>query len=222
MSESYPDRHALQHARHHRAIIDAAAALIAEREGTGFTVDELAERADVARRTIFNHFASTEDIVTTVCVEVLGGVVDQVAEATRDQPASDEEWAALDELRIALRQTDFVAPMAYLIRVLGTEEAGLSARGAVLLGRAFNDISIRVSDVLKERHPHADRLELDLLVASLMSGLIVINRHWVEQTGATDDAASRQRWAELLERMIHASVLSTSPFRTTPPTTKEP
>ena len=41
-----------------RAIIDAAAALAAERGLGRFTVNDLADRAGVSRRTIFNYFAS--------------------------------------------------------------------------------------------------------------------------------------------------------------------
>ncbi|MGW6228038.1 helix-turn-helix domain-containing protein, partial [Cellulosimicrobium cellulans] len=64
------DRRAALRARHRRAIVDAAASLMEENGGARFTVDELAARADVARRTIFNHFASLDDVVVEVCEDV--------------------------------------------------------------------------------------------------------------------------------------------------------
>ncbi|MGH3168182.1 MAG: TetR/AcrR family transcriptional regulator [Trebonia sp.] len=53
--------------RHLRAtrkkILDAALALFLEQGYTATSVDEIAERADVARRTLFNHFARKQDLL---------------------------------------------------------------------------------------------------------------------------------------------------------------
>ncbi|MEK8226313.1 TetR/AcrR family transcriptional regulator [Oerskovia sp. M15] len=72
------DRRAALKARHRRAIVDAAAALIGESGGTDFSVDELAGRADVSRRTVFNHFGSLDEVVTEVCSEVVGAALDRL------------------------------------------------------------------------------------------------------------------------------------------------
>lgn len=44
----------------HRNVLDAAQRLFAERGVAGTTVDEIAEAADVARQTVFNHFPYKE------------------------------------------------------------------------------------------------------------------------------------------------------------------
>lgn len=44
-------------------IVECAAALFAEREYGATTMDDIAERADVSRATVFNYFARKEDIV---------------------------------------------------------------------------------------------------------------------------------------------------------------
>jgi len=49
-----------------RAIAAAARALTEERGIDGFTVDDIAERADVATRTVFNHFETKEAAVIGV------------------------------------------------------------------------------------------------------------------------------------------------------------
>src|SRR5699024_10253535 len=72
------DRREALRARYRRAILDAAADLMDQSEGAAFTVDTLAERADVSRRTVFNHFASVEDIVIEVFSEVLSGFADHI------------------------------------------------------------------------------------------------------------------------------------------------
>lgn len=205
------DRRAASKQRSHRAIVDAAAALIRETGGAGFTVDELAARADVARRTVFNHFASVEDIVTAVCVDILGVVVDDLATDAPDTPASDA--SLLDELAEALRSANLVTPLSYLTRVVGARGARTSPGQALLVLRAAADLSDRLAERLARHHPEVDRFDVDVLVASLMGGLAVVHRRWAEQTGASDDDASRLVWTALVDRMIesHRAAGSHSP-----------
>ncbi len=201
MTEAPPDRRAALKDRHRRAILAAAADLMAERGGVSFTVDELAERADVSRRTVFNHFATVDDVVTTVCSDVLGGVVETFLATAAAAPAGDDTPAAMfAEITEALRASDLVAPMASLTRSLGgTDDSPLAAR---LLHRAFTQVSGRFSQAMAARHPHADPLDVDLLVNALLGGLIVLHRHWFEVTGGADTAASRQTWAALVDRLV--------------------
>ncbi|MHA7134726.1 TetR/AcrR family transcriptional regulator [Oerskovia turbata] len=202
------DRRAALKARHRRAIVDAAAALIGESGGTRFSVDELAERADVSRRTVFNHFASLDDVVTEVCSEVVGsalGRLDALASsAARSPEASAGDVALFDELADAFRSTDFVTPLAYLTRVLG-DEGGPSARRAFTLIKVFADVSARLTAALAASHPDADPFDIELLVGALMSGLVVVYLRWVDVTGAIDDRASRETWTALLDHLLDAT-----------------
>ncbi|TDE94926.1 TetR/AcrR family transcriptional regulator [Occultella glacieicola] len=196
------DRRTALKARHRRAIIDAAAVLIDETGVATFTVDELAARADVSRRTIFNHFDSIDDVVTTVCSEVLEGVLDEFMV----RPPATGAVDMFDELADVLRATDLVPPMAYLTRVIGMEDPGdPSPRQAVMLLSAFTDVSQRLSDELTTRHPGTDLLDIHLMVSALFGGLVVLHRYWFEATGAAVDSESRRVWSDLLERLIIAT-----------------
>jgi len=202
-----PDRRTALKQRHRQAIVDAAAALLEEHGGLRFTVDQLAERADVSRRTVFNHFATLDDVVIAVASDVLGGLVDTfVANAVAAPPAADTPAAMFDEMAHAIRTTELVGPMAYLTRSLGgpTRVDEESPWVAALLMRAFNEISRRFAAAMSERHLQADALAVHLLVNSLMSGLIVIYHHWYAATGATDDDASRRSWEGYVERLLAA------------------
>lgn len=84
-----PDRRAELKARYRRAILDAADSLIRERGNPQFSVDELAERADVSRRTVFNHFSSLDDVIMTTCARVLSATVDEFRAATASTPRGD-------------------------------------------------------------------------------------------------------------------------------------
>ncbi|WP_318657144.1 TetR/AcrR family transcriptional regulator [Cellulosimicrobium composti] len=194
------DRRAALRARHHRAIVDAAAALMAEKGGSRFTVDELAARADVARRTVFNHFASLDDVVVEVCEDVLGAVVDALG-ASAAAPGTDRA-TPLDDLTAALRGTDLVGPMASLTRALGGGANEPTPRVTTMVVRAFTHLAERLVAETTRRHPHVDPLEIELLVGALMAGLMVIQRRWWAATGAADDEASRRVWAALLDRLV--------------------
>lgn len=202
------DRRLALKQRSRQAIVDAAAALLEEQCGLRFTVDQLAERADVSRRTIFNHFATLDDVVTAVCSDLLGGLVDTFVGNALAVPAEDDAPAAMfDEVATALRTTELVGPMAYLTRALGGPEQRVdieSPWAATLLLRSFNEVSRRFADAMAVRHPSADALDVHLLVNSLMSGLIVLYYHWRAATDAADDEASREVWDAYLERMLAA------------------
>lgn len=199
--EPATDRRAVLKNRHRQAIVDAAAALLDERSGTDFTVDELAQRADVSRRTIFNHFASVDDVVTEVCGDALSSVVESLAAV----PAGDgPETSMIEEMAAAFRSADFVGPMSYLTRVLGCPDQDPSPHQALMTLRVFTDVSDRLLGAMLRRRPDADKLALHLLVGSLAGGVGVLYHHWAAETGAVDTPESRQIWARHLERLIEA------------------
>lgn len=186
------DRRAALRQRHREAILRAADELLREGGAGSFTVEDLAERADVARRTIFNHFSSVDEIVTCVCSGVLSGVIDEFVARRPCPPTAEGSTSTIvDEVAEALRSTDLVAPMAFLTRTLCVYEPESPAVASLLL-RVFGDLSSRLTAAITDRHPHADPLEVGLLVAAVTSGLVVIHRSWWERTGAADDAASHE------------------------------
>lgn len=178
----------------------AAASLLSEANGTRFAVDQLAERADVSRRTIFNHFASLEDIVVAVCSDVLDTLVDTFLAVADHATGADD--SLFDQLTETLRRTDLVPPMAYLTRALGGPAGEWTPQQEVMLGRAFTAVSARLSDEMASRHPDVDPLDIHLLVGALMSGVTVLYRHWFDATGAAESEQSRRLWAGLVDRLV--------------------
>ncbi|MBL7255731.1 TetR/AcrR family transcriptional regulator [Paractinoplanes lichenicola] len=196
------DRRAALKARHRRAILDAAKALIDEGGAARFSVDQLAERADVSRRTIFNHFASIDDVVTTACTEVLGVVIDTFRRQVSESAAGAGSRAEMFEVvSAALRATDVPGIIAFLWQALG----GFSAddpRPQQIFQATFSRTTEELARELAERHADRDPLEAELLVSSLMHGTEVIAHHWIADTGATTDERSRAHWHHLLDRLI--------------------
>ncbi|MDI6102639.1 TetR/AcrR family transcriptional regulator [Actinoplanes sp. NEAU-A12] len=190
-----PDRRAALKARHRRAILDAANALITE--GVRFSVDQLAERADVSRRTIFNHFSSIDDVVTTVCTEMLG---DAIA-GFRTTVTSGQRASMFEDVAGALRATDVPGIIAFLWRALGGFAAGDPQATNIFLA-TFQRTSEEMARELARRYPDADPLDAAILVSSLMNGTVVVATHWITVTSAATDTGSRDLWHQLLDRMI--------------------
>ena len=197
------DRRAALKARHRQAILDAADALIAERGAPRFSVDELAERADVSRRTIFNHFSGLDQVVLTLGTVAITNAVEefQTATAAVATPAVVLTRASLfDEVTLALRSIDLPAVIAYLWRVL---EGGSEGPGEPnVMQDVFSRATEHLSADAARRSSEVDDLDVELLVSSLMHGIAVIAVHWVRRTDGALDDASRAVWGELLDRLV--------------------
>lgn len=203
MTDQALDRRTALKARHRQAILDAASSLIQERGTANFSVDELAERADVARRTIFNHFASLDEIVMTTCTRVLTDAVEQFRAATVATPGADGSRAAMfTEITGAMRAMDLATIVAYLGGVLGDGEPNGGSHLAMhgVFARSTEDISREIAG----RSVELDELEAEILVSSLMNGLAVISRYWLLETGGALDASSRAVWNALLDRLVNS------------------
>jgi AcrR family transcriptional regulator len=164
----------------------------------------------VSRRTVFNHFASLDDVVAAVGAGIFASVRDALLAVdppgARPGGADGPRAAVLADLVGALRRADLVGPMASLTRGLGLQGrsedvSGVPSHQAMLLLRSLSDVSEDLAGDLVHRHPRVDPLDVDLLVAQAMSSLVVLHRHWFARTGAATDAASRSLWTDLLDHI---------------------
>ncbi|WP_306368334.1 TetR/AcrR family transcriptional regulator [Nocardiopsis sp. CC223A] len=197
------DRREALKSRHRRAIIDAAAALTAERRDTGFTVDQLAERADVSRRTVFNHFRSLDDVLLEVFGRMLEEIVDGIGANLDAAPDGDDDAANIfDSMADAIRGTDLLTPITRLKHFVERGDGTPSAGRAALFERAMTDVGTRLSALVMRRHPQADPLTVDLMCGAIIGGGSVVVEHWERITGGVVDDDSRRVWSELLERIL--------------------
>jgi AcrR family transcriptional regulator len=79
-------------ARNRLLLLDAAAGAFAE-HGTEVTIAEIAQRAGVAKGTVFRHFATKEDLLAAIMGRLLDGLL---ATATRLSDAEDPAAALLE------------------------------------------------------------------------------------------------------------------------------
>lgn len=197
-----PDRRAAMKARHRAAILQAARDLVDERGVRELSVDELAARADVARRTVFNHFGSLDEILLTICEQELSVIIDRFLADIAQAPVGDGSRAAMfSELESAVRGADLAPAIAKMYRMLG-EPGRPDPKAAVLNQTAFSRVSERLRAEIMRRHPAADGLDAALLVDSLMSGLLVIGGYWLQHSGPSLDRESLGAWDALLGRLL--------------------
>ncbi|MFW2383245.1 MAG: TetR/AcrR family transcriptional regulator, partial [Acidimicrobiales bacterium] len=79
-----------------QSIVDACAELVTERRHLDFTMKEVAERAGMSLRTVYNHFAAREDLL-----DALGVTMDEESRALGGPDASELE--TLDDLLDAVQ-----------------------------------------------------------------------------------------------------------------------
>ncbi|MFF5794676.1 TetR/AcrR family transcriptional regulator [Paeniglutamicibacter sp. NPDC012692] len=193
------DRRSEIKAKHRRSIVKAAASIMRSRLTSDFTVDELAREADVSRRTIFNHFASLDDVVVEACAIELESFVEQLASAPPTDPSA--RHSIFDELAEAVRSTDLISPLVHLTQIMGVDSE-LSPRQALVCARTLTEISQRLVTEMCRRHPEADALTINLMVSSMTNGLVVMYFHFLSTCGAVVSTESRELWDQLLERLI--------------------
>lgn len=195
------DRRTALKARHRRAILDATRKLIEERGAPRFSVDELAERADIARRTVFNHFVSIDDVVMTTCTDELSVLISTFQNAAIPRVGDGSRSAIFDAVAGAMRGADVLSAIAYIRRALGGFDEA-NPRHFQLVGVAFSQTERDLVTELARRYPESDRIEIEILVGSLLHGAAVIAWHWVAQTGAVVNDDTRRLWNSLLDKLI--------------------
>lgn len=194
------DRRTAVRLRHRRAILDAAIELMAEGEGARFSADALAERADVSRRTVFNHFPSLDDVLLSVCVETLDVAVEQLRSQPPPPFAAGNREAMFAALAQALRSADLSGRIVQVWRAMGGTAVDEQRRQA-FAQQALTLVASRLSAQLAATNPDADRLDLDLLASLLTHGIGVIAEHWVAMAQPGRPPSPRI-WDELLERLL--------------------
>jgi len=196
------DRRSLLKSRHHAAILTAARELVSERGGPRFSVDELAERADVARRTVFNHFASVDEVLLTLCDEVLNILIDDFVAMVAAAPIGDRTRTSMfDEIVHTFRTADLPLAISTIVQILGSPDSDAASEQR-LANAAFARLGDRLVEEVQRRNADIDPLDAELLVSSLMSGVVVISKHWIAHTGAAIDEAGRAEWQRLLTKLI--------------------
>ncbi len=120
-----------------QAIVDATAELVTERRHLDFSMKEVAERAEVSLRTVYNHFPNREDLL-----DALGRTFDQRAAALGQPTAADLEHGADlgDAVRASHRALDQLGGIGDAIAQMPLSDVGRDAERAERTQRLVDHI----------------------------------------------------------------------------------
>ncbi|HRY11539.1 MAG TPA: TetR/AcrR family transcriptional regulator [Candidatus Nanopelagicales bacterium] len=182
--------------RRRQRIIDAAADVLVNQMGP-LSFEDVAHRAGVSRRTVYNHFPGADDLIIAVGSDVLQGLVDSL-NVSHPPEGEDDPSAVFADVATSLRDIDLVDAVVRLTRILGATGYE-NPRIAALVRTTFIAIADRMTSTLTARHPTASPFEIELMVSSLIGGVLVVYTTWAERVGVTDTARSRKVWSELFD-----------------------
>lgn len=102
------------------AILSAAAEIFLARNGSSFSVQEVADRADVAHRTVYRHFATRADLLIATA-SMLGSEIGR-----ESAPSSVDEWisAARQRFQYIEGRLGLLGDVSAAIMAAGDSEAG--------------------------------------------------------------------------------------------------
>lgn len=185
-------------------LMSAATDLMIERGSTDLAIAAVAERADLAVRTVYNHFASLNELLAAA----MTAIRDEFAEMA-PEPVDEHGQTPASALRVLVGQW-----FGELARNDARLSALLSIRGSTELERAFEDARqlrlTRVRSVLAMAEARGE-LRVPLADAVAMAYVATGYQSWValvRQLGLTTDAA-----ADLVTESVTAFALGSPPPR---------
>lgn len=158
--------------RSRRALGAALVELVLERGFTALTVDDITERADLARATFYAHFRDKEDLFARVTADLLADLTERLAPAVSDSAVGFTGKPVLEMLRHAREERD-------LYRIV------LRGEGDGKPLRMFTDACARATTeefrARAERNAVRPRIDPELLARVWVGEQIAVLRWWVEQ-----------------------------------------
>ena len=129
-----PGRRELRRQETRASIVDAAAALFAERGFDSVSVMEIARRAGVVEKTVFNHFPVKEGLVFDADPPMRGALLD----AVRRRPSGESVSAAAGSFVVAA------------VSLLGSPEAATGVGRMARIIRGSRTLQVREREILGE------------------------------------------------------------------------
>lgn len=205
-----PSRHDRRRERTRAALIDAARVVFAERGTEAATIQEIADTADVAKGSFYNHFDSRADVLRAVVeatLERLGAALDGSVAGGEDDPARVLAHSLYASLRACVEDPvvgGFVLRTAGMVEVA---DAALGERGRRDLLNGIRSRRFRSTDpeltltaitgsaaaVIQKRLRGELPEEAEVGLVALVLGLLGVRE---EEAGLLADAAARAHRAE--------------------------
>jgi AcrR family transcriptional regulator len=175
------------------AIVAAAFELFAAKGYAETTIDEIAERADVAPRTFFRYFPAKEAVLFHGADDQVGEAVAQLRARPADETPYESLLAVLRSLAAEIAHGD---KRELILAKFAAENDRLFEHHRAVVMCRFEE---SVTEVLTERAgEQADGLAIEAAVAAVLATFGTAVRSWL-RSGANDD------FEAILERCVTAA-----------------
>jgi AcrR family transcriptional regulator len=187
------------------AIVAAAFELFADKGYAETTIDEIAERADIAPRTFFRYFPAKESVL----FHNTDGDIDEAVAQLRARPADETPYESLlAVLRSKAAEMTHGNNRELLLAKFAAENDRLFEHHRAVVMCQFEE---SIADVLKERAgEQADSLAIEAAVSAVLATFGTAVRSWI-RSGANDD------FEPVLERCVTAAQGAFQPAPTPAP-----
>jgi AcrR family transcriptional regulator len=158
------------------AIVEAALALFAEQGFTETTVDAIAERADVGRRTFFRYFPAKESVLFHDIDAQIQGLVDSLAARPADEPPFT---ALLTVLRDSAGRFSEDVEKRQLMAKVAHECDNLLVHHRAVIMRRLEDLV--TAEIARRDGVPAEDLATGAAVAAVLAAYGSAIRRWILQ-----------------------------------------
>ncbi|KGJ75975.1 hypothetical protein GY21_09345 [Cryobacterium roopkundense] len=170
-----------------RTILDAALALAAERGITGTTMDDVAERAGVAKGTLYYNFASKDKIFEGLLLEGMSGLTD----ALRSARVGRRGWEAIEALVGTLLER--IAANTALAKVIAGElfrtDRSWQESSFAFRHQALAEFAVAIAEALPDE---SDTQTTNLMASGVFGATLLVGLEWLvfDPTRAQSDVVA--------------------------------
>lgn len=157
-----------------RLIMDAALDLAAERGITGTAMDDVAERAGVAKGTLYYNFASKDKIFEVLLLEGLFGLT----EALRAARVGTQGWRSIEALVAALLER--IAANTALAKVIAGElfrtDRSWQESTSAFRHQALAEFALAIDEALPAGSPPE---QVNLMASGVFGATLLVGLEWL-------------------------------------------
>lgn len=179
MTTTHHTRRELNKARTREALLDAVRSQLAQRGLTELNVEEIAEAADVSRRTFFNYFPSVEAALSEAISVPIAQLATMLGERPADEPPLVAVRRVVEESPLPQQMLHWVSN----VRCAFTERQGF----AVNVWAYHREL---LEEILRERLGDDDALAVSSLAGTIMAVFEATERVWFTPDAEVDEAAT--------------------------------
>jgi AcrR family transcriptional regulator len=179
-----------------KAIRSAFAVLASQKDYNDITVTDIAETANINRKTFYNYYHNTEELLEDIENEAVANFDDLISDIKMNRLMETPELIMKRISATLENDIDYYRDVLML------------SRNAALFNRIAERLHQQMLDLLKTQSTTLDPLVADVLSIFVMSGSLSVYRVWMEHGDPSDKKTIEDMLALLMLACIQAMMAS--------------